>query len=71
MLNTTHGRQGFSLQEIRIEEPTSTQYLKQTAESSTYVHVDSLLALTLQLMDSFHKLLQYLHSTENTDKYYC
>lgn len=40
-------------------------YLKQTAEGSTDVHVDSVVALSLQLADRVHKLLQYLNSEEH------
>lgn len=40
-------------------------YLKQTAEGSTDVHVDSVVTLSLHLVDRVHKLLQYLHSEEH------
>lgn len=41
-------------------------YLQQPAEGSTDVRLGSLMALTLRLVDSLHKLLQNLHSEDNT-----
>lgn len=42
-------------------------YLKQTAEGSTDVGPDGLLALTFQLVHCFYKLLQYLHSESDRE----